>query len=56
MQFNDEFVQKHYPNFDSAKDMRNSLIATTTMQRMKHTEEQAQVWWTQHVTQIPQLV
>lgn len=41
-EFDDAFVQKHYPQFDSAADMRKSLIATTTLERMKEADKKIQ--------------
>eukprot|EP00879_Flechtneria_rotunda_P032257 GHRR01035433.1.p1 GENE.GHRR01035433.1~~GHRR01035433.1.p1 ORF type:complete len:363 (+),score=127.96 GHRR01035433.1:198-1286(+) len=40
--FDDEFVKQHYPQFESTKDMRDSLITSTGLQRMKDLEAQVQ--------------
>lgn len=42
MQFNDEFVSRHYPSFESAADLKQSLITTTSLARMKDLEAQTQ--------------
>jgi len=43
MQFDDAFVSKYYASFESAEDMRRSLVATTSMERLKDVE--GQVGW-----------
>lgn len=42
VQFNDEFVSQHYPQFESADDLRQNLISTTSLARMKDLEAQIQ--------------
>lgn len=42
VQFNDEFVAKHYPQFESAEDLRTNLISSTSLARMKDVEAQIQ--------------
>ncbi|GBG00567.1 hypothetical protein Rsub_13295 [Raphidocelis subcapitata] len=40
-EFDDAFVAAHYPSFDSAADMRKSLLATTAVERFRATQGQA---------------
>lgn len=42
LQFDDAFVQQHYPQFESAADLRQSLISSTMLARVKDLEEQTQ--------------
>eukprot|EP00882_Tetradesmus_deserticola_P004536 GHRQ01004782.1.p1 GENE.GHRQ01004782.1~~GHRQ01004782.1.p1 ORF type:complete len:518 (+),score=256.13 GHRQ01004782.1:105-1658(+) len=41
-EFNDEFVAKHYPQFESAADLRKSLVSSTSLARMKDLDAQIQ--------------
>jgi hypothetical protein len=41
-QFDDDFVSKHYSQFESAADLRQNLISSTSLARMKDLEEQVQ--------------
>lgn len=41
-QFDDEFVQKHQPQFESAEDLRTNLMSSTALARMKDVEAQIQ--------------
>ncbi|WIA15544.1 hypothetical protein OEZ85_002177 [Tetradesmus obliquus] len=38
-EFNDEFVAQHYPQFESAADLRQSLVSTTSLERMRDIED-----------------
>lgn len=42
LQFNDEFVAQHYPQFESAEDLRTNLLSSTSLARMKDVEAQIQ--------------
>jgi hypothetical protein len=35
LQFDDAFVKEHFPKFESAEEMKRSLLATTAMERLK---------------------
>lgn len=41
-EFDDAFVASHYPAFESAADLRQSLLSSTSLARMKELEEQVQ--------------
>jgi hypothetical protein len=41
-QFDDEFVAKNYPTFESAADLRQSLVSSTSLARMKDVEARIQ--------------
>eukprot|EP00878_Enallax_costatus_P021398 GHUV01022648.1.p1 GENE.GHUV01022648.1~~GHUV01022648.1.p1 ORF type:complete len:386 (+),score=99.70 GHUV01022648.1:352-1509(+) len=41
-EFNDEFVSRHYPQFELAADLRQNLISTTSLARMKDLAAQIQ--------------
>jgi hypothetical protein len=42
LQFDDEFVAKHYPQFESAEDLRSSLLSSTSLARMQDVNAQVQ--------------
>lgn len=42
LQFDDEFVKKHQPQFESAEDLRTNLMSSTALARMKDVEAQIQ--------------
>lgn len=39
VQFDDEFVKKHYKDFESAEDMRASLLSSTMLERVKDLQQ-----------------
>lgn len=39
-QFDDEFVKAHFPKFESAEEMKRSLVATTAMERLKALDQE----------------
>lgn len=41
-QFDDEFVKKHQPQFESTEDLRTNLMSSTALARMKDVEAQIQ--------------
>jgi len=41
-EFDDAFVAAHYPKFESAADMRASLLSSTAMERLKATQQATQ--------------
>ena len=42
LQFDDEFVARHYPQFESAEDLKTNLLSSTSLGRMKDVEAQIQ--------------
>jgi hypothetical protein len=42
LQFDDDFVAKKYPQFESAADLRQSLVSSTSLARMKDVEARIQ--------------
>jgi hypothetical protein len=39
LQFDDAFVKEHFPKFESAEEMKRSLLATTAMERLKELDQ-----------------
>ncbi len=50
-EFDDEFVKKHYPAFESAADMRERLIGMTSMERSKHLDKEIQDQVVERITE-----